>query len=144
MSKHDDKLAALRSQRAALEAKREAREAEREASDELEREQQAIKDLEAIEKLEEEHGPKGKKWDTVDTRRGIIAVKRPAGPTWKKFTELEKIRHQDVDAFVRPCRIYPDAAEFNAIVEDEPAALMRAATKACELAGLRRNEVQGK
>ena len=138
------RLTALKAERAELEAAREAKLVEREASDELEREERAIRELKALEKLEEEHGPIGKKWDRVDTFEGMICVKRPHPATWKKFAELDKVKSEDADRFVRPCRIYPDVPEFNRLIEEEPAALIRCATKCCELAGLRRSEIQGK
>ncbi len=139
------KLEKLRAERADLEAKRSEKMADVELDEELEKEERALRELAKIEELEDEHGPIGRKWDKVDTGEGMICLKRPHPNTYRKFVENgEKLKSQDCEQFVRPCLLYPDKAEFNRILEVEPAALIRCAGKCSDLAGMRKAELSGK
>lgn len=123
-------------QREALEAKAAAEAevfaAEREAADEA-----------AIAAAIAEHGPIGTHIGLVETRLGVVIVKRANHLVYRKFQDKEK----DDAAFTRLVRhalVYPDIAAFEKINEELPTTAVHAANVVCELAGVRSKETLGK
>jgi len=117
------KLAAIRAKREAMAVAREAR-AEATVDEQLETESRALADDEAIEKLEAEHGAVGKKLTVVRTRLGAVVFKKPTNAAWRRHLDEQlKLGHADTTAtekLVRLCRIYPDAAAFDTILDEYP------------------------
>jgi len=143
-------IAELQAKVDAARAAREARESKREdaarlqrLTDELEAEERAAANLDVIEGVEKDHGVEGKTWRRVNTGAGMIIVKRPHIATFRKYQDKGKTDSASLDALVRPCLLHPTKAEFDRIVNEEPAALMRAANAVCYLAGVRREDTAG-
>jgi hypothetical protein len=117
------KLAAVRAKREALAKARETR-AEPTVDEQLEDESRALADDEAIERLEGEHGPVGKKLTVVRTRLGAVVLKKPTNAAWRKHLDEQlKLGHADTTAtekLVRQCRVYPDVAAFEEILDEYP------------------------
>ena len=100
------------------------------------------RDAEEIEKAEEKYGID--RVGVVRTRLGCVIVKRPNAVLYKRFQDRESAKTQDLEKLVRPCLVYPDAAAFDRILEEQPATLTRVADCVVELAGFRAKEVSGK
>jgi hypothetical protein len=139
----EEKIATARAAREAREAKREDSARAQRLADELEAEERALADLDVLDKIEAEHGPENKRWRKVPTGLGLVVVKRPALATFRKYQDKGKTDSASLDQLVRPCLVHPTKAEFDRIVEQEPAALMRAANAVCYLAGIRKDDASG-
>lgn len=139
----EEKIAAARAAREAREAKRDDNARAQKLADELAAEERALADLDVLDKIEAEHGPENKKWRRVNTGLGLVVVGRPALPTFRKYQDKGKTDSASLDQLVRPCLLHPTKAEFDAIVKEEPAALMRAANAVCYLAGIRKEDASG-
>lgn len=141
-------LEELRAKRAALAEKRDKRAAERALVDELETTRRELADEEAIERLEEEHGPDGKAIGIVRTDLGAVVVKRPIAAAFKRFQDLmsrdNPKRHELTEQLVKPCLLHPDKPTLDQMVAQQPHIMIRAGNKIAELAGVREEEVSGK
>jgi hypothetical protein len=144
MSDLAERLAKVRAERAALAAAKAKADADRALEVELEAEELALKDDQAIAHAEAEHGPVGKKIATVHTDLGVIIVKRPNMTLFRRFQDTGSMKHADLDKLVRPCRVYPDEAAFDRILDELPATVARVASAVCELAGVRQQDTGGK
>lgn len=146
--KQDDeiakRLAEVRAKRSELANKAAAREAARSAADQLEQEELALKNAQAIEDAETTHGTVGKKIAVIDTDLGVIIVKRTNPVLFKRFQDKASIKTDDCDKLARPCLVYPDASTFDRIIEELPATLTRVANAIAALAGTRVEDVTGK
>lgn len=138
------KLAQLRAQRTELRASRENRNAVAELQAQVEQEELALRNEQALAEAEEQHGPLGDKIAAVYTRMGVVIVKRPVSMVFKRFQEAGKTKHEDFDRLVRPCLVYPTKAEFDRIVEEQPATLIRCADAVAVLAGVQTDDNAGK
>lgn len=142
--KVDNELLALRAKRAELEQAREARDERRERDREVEAERAKIRLEEAIAKAESEIGPVGSHLAIVDTDLGPILLRRPQPLKFRRFQDKADSKSEDVEALVRPCVVYPSAAEVDVILHDLPATLIRLGNAVAELAGYRAAEVTKK
>jgi hypothetical protein len=140
----EQKLSELRAKRAALAEERAKQEAERALVEQIEAEERALRDDEAIAAAEAEHGPVGKRIAVVHTDLGVIIVKRPNPLIFRRFQDKGTTKTEDFDQLVRPCLVYPSKTEFDRILEELPATLIRAANAVCALAGVRHDEISGK
>ncbi|AKT38253.1 hypothetical protein [Chondromyces crocatus] len=126
----------------------ETRRAQREHSQRLVRElaeaKRARKEAEVIERLEAEHGPLDKRILRIDTDEGMIVVRKPDPRLYQRFVDQGKTNTEALSKLVRPHVVYPDKTELTRIFEEVPAALMRCADAVCFLAGVRKQEAEGK
>jgi hypothetical protein len=142
------RLEVAKLERARLAAEREAREEARALAEQLEAEELAVRNAQAIEKAESEHGPLGKKIAAMHTTSGIVILKRPNHVIFKRFQERSMsdkgLKIDECEALVRPSLVHPDKATFERYAEEEPAIILRAANVCAALAGSRAEEVSGK
>lgn len=126
----------------------EARRAERERSEKVRRElaetKRAVAEAEVIEQLEAKHGPLRKRLMRVDTDEGMIVVRKPDPLLYRRFVDQGKTSTEALSKLVRPHVVHPDKAAFDRIIEEVPAALVRCADAVCFLAGVRKEEAEGK
>jgi hypothetical protein len=121
---------------AAIKARREARALALESPEAKAAEAtKELADLEAIEKAICDFGPEGKEIAYVKTDRGVVIVKRPSAPTFKKFQEKDEPKVADIRALVAPCVVHPSQGEFDEIIEYWPLVLNGLATLVARLAG---------
>ena len=123
---------AARTERAELSALKEA----------IEREKNALRDAPAIEKAELEHG--ADKIATVVTRLGAVVLKRPHSASYRRFQDQASSKSEDVIKLVRPCVVYPTAAELDRILDEQPGVLARLADAVATLADAAQEERRGK
>lgn len=110
---------------------------------EVEREERGVVDRQAYERLEQEYG--AKKIAIVDTDQGWVILKRPTNMLYKRFRDQgAEAKTADLERLVNPCVVHPDRAKFDAMVEETPALLDRAANAVVTLAGFRAKEVSKK
>jgi hypothetical protein len=134
----------LRAKRAALAEARRQREIARAPAEQLALEEQGLADDQAIEAAEIEHGPVGKQIMVINTDLGAIIVKRSHPNMFKRFQDKGSTRTEDLDKLVRHCLVYPQPAEFDRILKELPASLLRCADAVSFLAGVRMEDVTGK
>lgn len=111
---------------------------------EVEAAERAVVEAEAISALEETHGPIGRVIDVVATREGAVVVRRPEAITFRKFQDKASFKTVDLEAFVRPCLLYPSREAFDRLCEVVPAALTLAANAVARLGGMGQEEIAGK
>ena len=138
----EDRLTAARERRRAAEAERESLVEQHALVAQVEAEERAALDAEAIAKAELDFG--ATKIGIVKTDLGCVIVKRPNPVLYKRFRDKESAKTQDLESLVRPCLVHPDATRFDAILEEQPATLDRVADRVVYLAGFRAKEVSGK
>jgi hypothetical protein len=143
----DDELAALRAKRQALRDAQDAETAARATADAIAKERRALADDEARATARKSQAPKT--WAVVEgidaPSHDIVILKRPHAAAFKAFQDKEGAKLDDVEALVKPCVLYPDAATFDKLVSnDQPAVLVRCAEAVCFLAGARRSTELGK
>ncbi len=143
----EERLAKAKAAVAAGAAKRAEQDAEREVLEEIERLERRAKDDVAIAAAEAAHGPVGKKIAVVETDLGAVIVKRAHPAKFKQWCDLgseRQLKSVEIEKFVRPCVVHPDAAALDQIFEELPATPARLANAVYELAQGRSKEVQGK
>jgi hypothetical protein len=144
----EQRIAAARAERARIQAERERREQEHALADELEREEQALKDDQAIADAEVEHGPVGKRIEVVRTSLGVVIVRRPNPAAMRRFQDRsissKDLTMDDCEQLVRPALVYPDKATFDKWTQEQPGILPRCAGACSRLAGVRADEMAGK
>lgn len=140
----EQRLAELRAKRKHLDDAAEQRGAERRLLDEIESEERAIRDREALAKAEVEHGPVGRKLAVVRSAVGDVIVKRSNPLHFRRFQDSGKTTTDELERLVRPCLVYPDAPTFDRWLDEQPALMLRCADAICVLAGVRAKEVEGK
>ncbi len=138
----EKRLVAAKARKAHVQEGRLKREEANALREEVERQEQAAVDAEALDKAEVEHG--AKKIATVQTEMGLIILRRPHPMHFKRFRDKGANGTEELEKLVAPCLVYPDRGKFNAILEEEPAALDRCADRVVTLAGFRAKEVAGK
>jgi hypothetical protein len=106
------------------------------------REENALRDAPGIEKAEIEHG--AGKIATVVTCLGAIVVRRPHVAAYRRFQDQASSKSEDVIKLVRPCVVYPTAAELDRILDEQPGTLALLAEAVATLAGAAQQERQGK
>jgi hypothetical protein len=125
-----------------LRANKERREAERRA----EAERLELELLELEEKSEAEGLARGRDFEIIDCREhgeGIVAVKRGLAVVHKKFVN-SKQTDTDLDHYVTPNLIAPDAKKYREIVERRPFIAIRCANALATLYGMKKGEDAGK
>lgn len=106
------------------------------------REKNALRDAPEIEKAELEHGID--KIAIITTLLGAIVVKRPHMASYRRFQDEAKSKSEDVIKLVRPCVVYPAAAELDRILSEQPGVLARLADAVATLADAAAEERRGK
>jgi hypothetical protein len=139
-----ERLSKARAGLAELEQRREARERAAALQEQARAKELALKDELTIEELEQQHPGRGRKWDVIYTGQGVVAVKKPHHVTFNKFQDAQKYTTDSLRKFVTPCVLHPKLGEFEHMLEEEPAILVRAANKCSELAGVGREDLAGK
>jgi hypothetical protein len=143
-SPEEQKLAELRARREALEADRDKRQQARAISDQIDEETRKVRDLEAIQKAETEHGPVGKAIRTIETPNGVVIVKKPNMVLFRRFQDVASAKSEDLDKLVRPTLVHPTKAEFDQWLEEYPGILTPVADAVCLLAGVASGDRSGK
>lgn len=136
------RLAAARARKRKAESARESIASEAALAAQVEAEERAALDEEAIAKAEAEFG--AGKIAIVSTELGCVIVKRPNPVLYKRFRDKESAKTSDLESLVRPCLVYPDSARFDAMLEEQPATLDRVADRVVYLAGFRAKELSAK
>lgn len=144
IAKLEEELEALRTKNQAHrdEVARRARAAELRAA--VLAESNAARDAEPLAEVDEAHGPRGTGYDVVVCRLGAVALKKPGPAVWKRFQTSKQDPRDAAEALVRSCLAYPSTESFNAIVDDQPAALEALALTVARLAGADIERIQGK
>jgi hypothetical protein len=130
--------------RAELEQQRDEREQLEELRRQAQREELLTRDAPHVAKAEEDHGPIGVKIAVLETDLGAIIVKRPNHLHYRRYQNKGASSVEDLWALVRPCLVYPSAAEVEKILEELPGKLLPLANRVVELAGHREEELTKK
>ena len=133
-----------KSRKRAAEERRAEMRAKRELPDEVEAEEIAALDEEAIAEAEDEYGAVGKKILVVYSDLGCVILKRPNPALYKKFRDKGDGDTVAFERLVRPSVVYPDAVALDLILDELAGVLDRCANAVVELAGFRGKEVSGK
>ena len=110
----------------------------------IETEQRALDDELLIERFETEVGPVGVKIAVLQSTVGVVVLKRPHRTVFKRFADKQSLKTEDLENLVNPCLLHPSKTEFNTMLDDQPALLMRAANACSGLAGIRVEEIDSK
>lgn len=94
--------------------------------------------------LVELEGERGTDYDVVVCRLGAVALRKPSPVQWKRFQTSKQDPREAAEAMVRACLLYPSKDEFNAILDDQPAALESFAMVCASLAGQDVQRLTGK
>jgi hypothetical protein len=140
----EERLKAAREKRANLARARADRDAEKAKLAELEAEERRAADEEAIAKAEDEHGELNKRIRPVYTDMGVVIVRRPNVAAFNAFVEKKSPTHADLYNLASPCVVHPDPSRFEAMLAEQPFVLVRAADAVAWLAGVRKEEIEGK
>jgi hypothetical protein len=105
-------------------------------------------DAETMEKLEAKYGKRGEKIASMSTPEGMIVIRRPELPIYKKFIDSMKPETgasvADQDHFVRSTLIHPSMDEFCRIRDALPGVLGVLTDLGLRLGGVKKVELQGK
>jgi hypothetical protein len=139
----------LAAERDALSEAELAREKARKASvlkSEIEEARRRRKEEEALAQCEAKYGLLGKNLERVDTIDGMVVVKKPDGIKVRKWQDQykEDITADALRQIARPCVVYPELSDFDALVTERPVVMVSVATAVLKLAGLRLKELSGK
>lgn len=140
----EQRLAAIRAERAAIAERGQKRDANRELLDQVEAEERALKDEQAIEAAIEAHGPLGKKIAAVHTSLGVVIVKRPNHVLFKRFQDSGEATSDEFYKLVLPTLVHPARTVFDSLLEEQPGVLSRIASEVCLLAGVQLKAAAGK
>jgi len=138
------RLEVARLERDRLAKERSAREARRSLTDKLADEERELKNEQALDRAEQEHGPVGSKIATIYTRSGVVIVKRAHPAAFRRFQDVGKQTTTECEKLLRPCLVHPDPSTFDKWADEEPAIILRTANALCTLAGVRSDEAGGK
>lgn len=111
---------------------------------EVEAKEFALRDAPHVAAAEEAHGAPGVGTMTVETRLGVVVVKRPHAAVFRRFADKASTKSADVEELVRKCVVYPDAAALDTILAELPAVLTRIADAVVILGGAATAERSGK
>lgn len=141
-----ERLQNAKSERARLADEREAREKARELREQVEAEELALRDEQAIEAAIAEHGEIGVKLAVMHTPLGAVIIKKPHHVMFKRFQDqsLGELKVANCEALIRSCLVHPDKAAFGVLAEELPGILIPLANLASSLCGVRAAEAQGK
>lgn len=129
---------AIQAQYDAMVSARAAKEAARAQKRKTEQQLQAIRDAEALDRLEAEHG---EDLAMVETDRGLIILKRSTQAAYRALQAAISKPDKRTDDwvhfrnFVGPCVLHPETAAFDLLLTEEPVVLFRCATAITGLLG---------
>lgn len=110
----------------------------------LETERKAA-DTEALVEIKKKYGPRGARWDFIDTTLGIVAARCPEDAAYKEWADNPNRSNEDMlESLFRPCVVYPPMARFDDILRSQPATNNRVANLVSKLAGFRASDIAGK
>lgn len=144
MEDREARLAKARAAKSDIEGRRAARAQVAEAEAEVVNAEREVRDLQALEAAESEHGAVGTEIATVETPQGLVILKKAHPLLFRRFQDVAKFTTAELEKLVRPCVVYPDASAFDALLESLPAKLQECANAVCELAGARSAEIAKK
>lgn len=139
-----ERLQNARIERARLTEERERRELAASLLEEVEAEERALRDEQAIEKAVAEHGPIGVKLAVMHTPLGVIIIKKPNHVLFRRFQDLGKHDVVECEKLIRPCLVHPDKTEFDRYATELPGTIIPLANLACGLCGVKQGEAAGK
>jgi hypothetical protein len=137
-------LSRLRLKREELAAARLARAEAAEPAAQVAAEALALRNEEAIEAAEQEHGPQDKRIRVVNTDLGVVIVKRAHPNVFKRFMDQGKHNVKECEALCRTCLVYPSLSEFEAMCSELPMLPVFAANAVAYLAGVRAEDLSAK
>lgn len=137
----EEKLEALRKQRAALAEQAEQAE-QGPIEQQIEAEQRALDDDKRFLEAQEKYGPKRVR--IVRTAEGAVILKRPPGSAYKRYMDSEGATTDSALVFVKSALVYPSRDAFDALLEEQHGILPICTKHAAELAGFVFSEVQKK
>jgi hypothetical protein len=98
-----------------------------------------------IARFTKELGPKGIKWDALDSEGGIIVFARPTRPRFDEWIKQESQTDPGVMmSFVSTCVKHPSLQAFDAIITAQPAKLLTSTAICNRLGGANAKEIEGK
>jgi len=123
-----------------------ARAAERAAKREAEAQAREVQALTLEERFEKELGPMGVAFAIVRTLQGPVVVKRGPAVLFKRLRDVPKGMPSldDIEAFVKPNVVFPEAAVFNALIEDHAGILVACSDELVSLYRAQALDTQGK
>lgn len=137
-----DELTALREQLAAARAERERKLDAATQAEELDAARRELADEQAINAAIDEHGILGRDIVAVPTDFGTVIVKRPGALRWRRFQDSDNYKTEALEAFFLPCVVHPTQTELKAMLDKQPAILVRIGNAVTKLAGIRRDELK--
>jgi len=111
---------------------------------EVEAAERDANDAEALTDAACKLGAEGRFWLPIRTDEGAIIVKRPDAVRYRRFTDLERPTHLDVENLCKPCVHHPDRSKLDAMLEARPGLIGPIAEAVGILAGARRADLVGK
>jgi hypothetical protein len=141
----DLEYAAVLARRESLARARAEREAMEAPQRKLAAEKLALANEEAIELAEQREGPNGVKIAVVRADGlGVIIVRRAHPAAFRRYMDRGEFKTKYLDELVRTCLVHPTLAEYEAIIEQQPALLVTITDAIGGLAGVRAETVGGK
>ena len=102
-------------------------------------------DAEALVAIKGKYGPRGQRWDFIETTMGIVAARCPSDTEYKEWADNPNRSQEDVlEAFFTPCVLHPPVARLAEILRGQPATNNRIANLVSKLAGFRASDIAGK
>jgi len=135
----------LQAELEAVRAAKDAREDARRAAvlkDEIAAARRQAREEAKLAELEAEHGLLGKSLARIDTIDGMIVVKRADGIKVRKWQDehADNVTSDALRQLARPCVVYPELGDFDAIAAERPIVIVNVATEVLRLAGLKLKE----
>lgn len=135
------RIKAARDARDAAETKRREKFKASDLERELVEEERKAADEEKLLELETEHGRNGVAIMRVQTtRNGMVVVRKPNHLHYGRFIDKGKNDRVSVETLVKDHLLYPDKAQFDAILQDEFDTLRKCSNALAELHGLNLRE----
>jgi hypothetical protein len=139
-----ERLQNARLERSRIAEERDKREAAAALVAEVEAEERALRDEQAIEKAVAEYGELGGKINSFPTTLGVVILKKPHHVIFRKFQDLGEYNQVECEKLVRSCLVHPDKSEFDRYIQEQPGILVPLANLACALAGVKVGAAAGK
>lgn len=117
---------------------------ERELRDRVEAKKQERLEKELIKKFEAELGRYGRAFSKVESSTGPIFFARKEAVRFKAFQNEKKVDDAAIDRFIKPCIVYPEREEFEAILDRERGLAVTIASRLAYLYGFRKEDIEGK
>jgi len=139
-----ERLQNARLERSRLAEERDKREAAAALLAEVESEERALRDEQAIEKAVAEYGELGGKINVYPTTLGVVILKKPHHVLFRRFQDQGEFNNLECEKLVRTCLVHPDKSEFDRYLTEQPGILVPLANLACALAGVKVGAAAGK